>query len=129
MNRARGARNRYTVRLLIALVGYAVLLLAALFLLETYDPPSPWRWLVMALPLPAIAGIVVAVARYVVEADELQARIQLQSMSIGLAGGSAITFAYGLMQVAGAPSISWLWVWPVYAACWLIGSFAVRRRY
>ena len=77
--RARGARNRYTVRLLIALVGYAVLLLAALFLLQTYDPPSPWRWLVMALPLPAIAGIVAAVARYVVEADELQARIQLRS--------------------------------------------------
>jgi len=25
--------------------------------------------------------------------------------------------------------ISWLFVWPVYGACWLVGSLIARRRY
>jgi hypothetical protein len=129
VSRARRAGNRYTVRLLIALGAYAVLIILALLLFGAVGPASPLRWVAMALPLPALAGVVAAVARYVMEADELQSRIQLQSMSIGFAGGSTITFGYGLMQVVGAPPISWLWVWPVYAACWLIGSLIVRRRY
>lgn len=129
MTGAARAGSRYLRRLAIAIGSYVVLLLAALAIVMRLDPQSPWRWLVMALPLPALVLVVLAVGRYVVEADELQSRIQLQSMTIGFAAGSAITFGYGLMQIAGAPSVSWLWVWPVYAAGWLVASLVISRRY
>lgn len=107
---------------------YAVLLVAAL-LLATTMPESPWRFAVMLLPVPALVLIVRAVALYLREADELQARILLESLGIGFAGGSLITFTWGLMQAAGAPDVSWMMVFPVYAACWVVGRVVAGWRY
>lgn len=128
MTGRRGAARRYYVRLAIVMIAYAVLLGLAVVLMPV-AAGTPWRWLVMALPLPAVAGVVVVVGRYLAEADELQARIQLQALAIGFAGGSMLTFGYGLMQIAGAPALSWTFVWPVYGFCWLVGLGLARSRY
>ncbi len=40
-----------------------------------------------------------------------------------------VTFTYGFLQLAGAPQLSWFFVWPVYAVGWLIGLAITRRRY
>jgi hypothetical protein len=127
--RADRAGRRYVVRLAVALATYVVLLLVALAIVVRVGEASPWRWVALALPLPALVLLVLAVGRYVIEADELKARILTQSVSIAFAAGSALTFGYGLMQIGGAPAVSWLWVWPVYAACWIVAQVVVSRRY
>lgn len=128
MNQQSGVTRRYLIRLLSAIGAYAVLLAVALIVIQKLGDTG-WRWLIMALPLPAIVAVIIAVWRWVRETDELQAKIQLQAIAIGFAGGSALTFSYGLMQIAGAPDLSWTFVWPVYAACWLIGLALARSRY
>lgn len=121
--------RQYLVRLMITMVGYAALLAASFAWMANLSSDSPWRWVAMALPLPAVIAVVFVVGGYLLRTDELQARIQLQALSLAFAAGSAITFTYGLMGLAGAPVISWLFVWPVYAACWAICFVIVRRRY
>jgi hypothetical protein len=63
------------------------------------------------------------------DVDELQRRIQLEALPFAFGAGSLITLTYGLLQVAGLPELSWLFVWPVYAGCWLVGGFLAHRRY
>lgn len=118
----------YLLRFGVAMALYAVLLVIAI-VAATALPDSPWRFVVMLLPVPALVLVVRAVARYLREADELQARILLESLGIGFAGGSLITFTWGLMQAVGAPEVSWTLVFPLYAVCWLIGRLVVGGRY
>lgn len=122
------ASINYGSRFAYGMGGYAVLLVIAVIIARTI-PDSPWRFLVMTLPVPALVWIVVSVGRYVREADELQAKILLESLGIGFAGGSLITFTWGLMQAVGAPEVNWMIVFPVYAACWVAGRLVAGRRY
>lgn len=128
MSQQSAVTRRYRIRLFSAIGAYAVLLGIAILGVQRLGT-SGWRWLIMALPLPAIVAVIIAVWRWVRDTDELQSKIQLQAIAIGFAGGSALTFSYGLMQIAGAPDLSWTFVWPVYAACWLIGLALARSRY
>lgn len=122
----RASRN-YLRRFVIAMVGYGVLLAAGITLAGAAGD-SPWRFAAMALPLPAIGVLVWAVARYAVEADEMMSADLTNSLAIAFGAGSAITFTYGIMQVVGAPALNWMFVWVVYAACWLLASLWVGRR-
>jgi hypothetical protein len=61
--------------------------------------------------------------------DELQRRIQLESLAFGFAAAAIATFTYGFLQNAGLPEVSWVWVWPVMAVCWMVGQLVARRRY
>jgi hypothetical protein len=76
-----------------------------------------------------MAALAVAVLLFLRETDELQRRIQLEALGFAFAAGSLVTFSYGLLQLAGLPLASWLWVWPVYGAMWLLGLAASSRRY
>lgn len=129
MNRQTRVTRAYAKRLTLSLAAYVVLLTAALITLSLIGTDSPWRWAVMLLPVPGLALTVWAIARQVLDSDELQSRITVQAMAVAFAAGSAITFTYGLLQLVGAPTLSWTLVWPVYAVCWLVSQFLVGRRY
>ena len=64
--------------------------------------------------LPAL-GIPLAVIRYCQALDELQLRMQLESLAFGFTATAIVTFTYGFLQNAGLPDVSWIWVWPVMA--------------
>lgn len=119
------ASRRYLLRFGLAMGAYVVLLLAGMALAQ-FAGDSPWRFAAMALPVPAILGIVWAVARYGVEADEMQSADLARSLAIAFGAGSALTFTYGIMQVVGAPPMNWVFVWVVYAVCWLVAGAYVR---
>ncbi len=110
--------KRYAVRFVIGIALYALLLVAAVLAAPQLEGTA--RMLVMLLPLPAILVVAWALWRYLLDSDEMVRRDQLVSIALAFGLGSILTFTYGLLQVAGAPAISWVWVWPVYAACWLI---------
>lgn len=120
--------RNYLTRFSIGMIGFAVLLVIALFAAQALIE-TPWRYVIILLPVPATAWIGYAIYRYIVEADELQSKIIVEALAIGFAGGSVITFGWGLLQSVGAPPVNWMFVFTVYAGCWLIGGFISRRRY
>lgn len=127
MTTPRPAR-RYLRDLAIAIVVYCALLALSLFLIGRVSEGIV-QWLVMIIPLPALVAVAVAVLRQIRGSDELESRITIEAMAIGFAIGSLATFTYGLLQIAGAPNLSWTLVWPVYAVGWIIGTAVVRLRY
>ncbi|WP_152362568.1 hypothetical protein [Microlunatus speluncae] len=120
--------RRYALELIAVLAGYLVLLALSVVLVRAAGD-SPWRWLAVLLPVPAVVAVAWAVLRQIRRSDELQGRISVEALAIGFAIGSLITFSYGFLQLAGAPQLSWFFVWPVYAVGWLIGVVITRRRY
>src|SRR5690606_33548594 len=102
----RSSDIRFGTRFGWAMGSYAALLVLAITLTRTM-PDSDWRYLVMALPVPALVLLVWTIGRHLRETDEMQARILLESLGFGFAGGSLITFTWGLMQTVGAPDVNW----------------------
>ena len=125
---ATKASRRYGVRFGVSMGAYMILLFLAIVFAKLAEH-SAWRFAAMALPVPALFGIVWAVVGYLREADEFQSKSTVEALAIGFAGGSVTTFTYGLMQFVGAPQLNWTWVWVVYALWWSAGGVLVRRRY
>ena len=123
-----GAARRYTVTMLVALGLYGVALVLSLRWLH-YHPEAPGKYAIAVLPvLPALL-IPVAVVRLFRELDELQKQIQLEALAFAFAAAAILTFTYGFLQNAGLPEVSWIWIWPVMAMCWIAGQLLARRRY
>lgn len=125
----RAANRRYHLRLAASIVAYAVVLMAVNFAIGTDAVTGPLRFVVAGLPILPLFGIPAALSRWLRETDEFQRRVALEGLAIGFAAGSILTFGYGFLQVAGAPDASWLFVWPVYAVCWGIGTALAQRHY
>ena len=121
----------YRLRMLAALAGYAVLLVASILVLRLEAAEgAAWRAPVALLPmLPALFGLGVVV-RTLRQLDELEQRILLETFSFAFGGTFVVTFSYGLLQGgADFPHLNWMWVWPVMAALWIVGGQLARRRY
>ena len=118
--------RRYAIRFVIGILSYAVLLVVAIVLAPHVH--DGLRMLVMLLPVPGILVIAWALWRYLRDSDEMVRRDQLVALALAFGIGSMITFSYGLLQLAGAPQLSWMWVWPVYAGCWLIARLVQLLR-
>jgi len=53
-----------------------------------------------------------------------------ESLMFAFGATAIITFSYGFLQrTAGAPELSYFWVWPVMGSAWLLGSVIAQRRY
>lgn len=119
---------KYTVTMLISLALYAFMLVVSLTWLKT-SIEGPWKYAIAVLPVLPAFGILLAVVSYCRAMDELELRIQLESLAFGFAATAIVTFTYGFLQNAGLPDVSWVWVWPVMAVCWMAGQLVARRRY
>lgn len=124
----KAVRRRYNRDMVTAAAAYIAVLVVALTLLNAY-PDAWWRYPVALAPMVPCVGIVRAVMRYLRGADELQRRIELEALAFAFAAGSLLTFSYGFLQIVGLPDVSWMAVWPVLAACWIVGKWLAHRRY
>ncbi|MBA2318815.1 MAG: hypothetical protein H0V93_13705 [Euzebyales bacterium] len=125
----RAAQRRYNARLFGSILAYGMVLVFTIVVLNADAVDGAARYLVAALPMIPALGVPVAVLAWLRESDELQRRIALESLAIAFGVGSVLTFGWGFMQLAGAPEVSWFFVWPVYGAAWLMSSMALQRRY
>jgi hypothetical protein len=119
---------KYSAAMPISLTLYAIVLVVSLSLLKA-GVEGPWKYVIAVLPVLPALGIPLAVVSFCRAMDELQLRIQLESLAFGFALAAVATFTYGFLQNAGLPDVSWVWVWPVMAVCWIVGQLAARRRY
>ncbi|MEO7350136.1 MAG: hypothetical protein ABIW32_09825, partial [Terrimesophilobacter sp.] len=63
------------------------------------------------------------------EADEFARRQLTESLAIGFGFGSALVASYGVLDMFGAPTLSWIFAFVTYMMCWAIGSAVVAMRY
>src|SRR3954471_22314684 len=119
---------KHGIGMMVSLALYAVALVVSLTWLKA-GIEGPWKYVVAILPVLPALGVPLVTIRYVQSMDELQRRIQLESLTFGFATSAIATFTYGFLQNAGLPDVSWVWVGPVMAMCWLVGQLVARWRY
>jgi hypothetical protein len=119
----------YAVEFAAAIIGYALVLIASITLLNGLSHQSPWRVPLALAPMIPGIFVVVAVVRQMARMDELQRRMLLESLGIAFAGTAVITFGYGFLQNVGFPQVSWFAVWPIMGGLWVIGSLIAYLRY
>jgi hypothetical protein len=120
---------RYTATMLLSLFLYAAVLVVSISWLKTGVENEALKIAIAVMPVVPALGIPLAVIGYCRAMDEFQLRIQLESLAFGFAAAAIATFTYGFLQNAGLPDVSWVWVWPVMAVCWMLGQLIARRRY
>ncbi len=123
------AGRAYAVRFLSSMGAYVVLLLLLSIYLLRSNPDAWWRGLIAVLPVIPAGLVVLAVVRYVGCMDELQRRIHFDAAAFAAITTALLTFTWGLLENAGFPRLSMLWVLPLMCALWGIGAAVAARRY
>ena len=120
--------RRYAIEFSAAMLGYMVVLLGSIKLLGSYGD-TVWRYpLALSPVIPAAAALIVFL-RFFRGVDELEQRMQLESLAFGFGGSALATFAYGFLEGAGFPHLNWTFVWPVMGTFWGVGTVLARKRY
>jgi len=114
------------------MAAYVVVMLVWKQLLDAVD--ARWlRVLVALLPAVLVMLVIRAVARYVRDADEMQRRIELESVSIAAGLVAAVYMTAGFLQSAGVIAVpataAMLWVFPALCASYGIVKLVIARRY
>ncbi len=114
------------------MAAYVVVMLAWKPLLGSIE--QPWlRVLVALLPALLVFLAIRAIARYVRDSDEMQRRIELES--VGLAAGAVSTlymsagFLQGAKLIAIGATPAMLWMFPLLCMAYGIARIFIARRY
>ncbi len=121
--------RRYLIRFLSAAALYTVLMFASIPLSEAQPEGSILRYVLASMPVIGLVLAAWAMWKYVQEADEFQARKLLDALAISLAGTLLVVFVIGMIQMAGGPQLSWVWVIPVWALFLAVGGVVAGRKY
>ena len=123
------ATRRYTFQFLLAMAGYALLLIVSVLLIDEAQPL--WLRATLALlPVLPLAFGLRAYLRHLTQMDELQQRIQLQAWAFAAGVTGLSTFAYGLLvENAGLPPLSMVWVFPLMISLWGLATGVLNWRY
>lgn len=130
----RAVHKRYTRELMLAMLAYAVALVISIGLLRGEDQPA-LRFALAALPLLPVAHIIRAMVRVIRDQDELERRVDLESIAIAAAIAAFGFFSYGLLATAKVlpnlpGSMVAIWVLPVlFGGFGLVKCLVVARRY
>ena len=110
-----------------AMTAYVVMLVGVMWLLPLLG--APWRYLLAALPALPVGLGVAAFIRFLGRMDELQQRIQLAGLAFATGTVGLLSFTYGLLEIAGLPHLSWIWIFPAIIMLWGLGTAVASRRY
>lgn len=90
---------------------------------------GPMLWLLAILPTIAGIFLVLAYARYLREADEMQRAIQLNAFAMAFGGAWLMVSSYKIFEKMGAPEADKSDVVFVMAICYALGCLVGWRRY
>ena len=123
----RSAARAYTRELGLAMAAYVIVVLISIKLVGGLDQPI--KTLVALTPLVPATLALFAYLRFLSRMDELGRRIQLEALAFGFGAAGMLTFAYGFLENAGFPQLSYIWVFPLMIALWGIGGAIASYRY
>ena len=121
------ASRAYVREFFTAMAAYVVAVLVTVKLTPDIDPLL--RVPFVLIPLIPSAFALRAYLRYLGRMDELGRRIQLEALAIGFGAAGMLTFAYGFLENAGFPRLSYVFVFPLMIFLWGIGGAIATRRY
>ncbi len=124
------------IALIVALVVYAGLMLATIWLLSLDTLSQAYaRYTAVLLPIgPAVAIVVFSIRRYQ-RLDELARRIHLMALSVAFVGTVMLVFTWGLLEffqmfeTLGIAPLGSLATLEVLIGLYLVGFFWARRQY
>jgi hypothetical protein len=120
--------GRYYLEVYAAIAIY--ILLAVICLPLVHSVGSPTAQLLLALaPGIGVLGMAIAIARWILSADEYQRQRLLEAVAVGGAITAVWTMIYGFLEQVGFPRLSMFWVWPVMALTWGAWSLIIKLRH
>lgn len=125
-------QRRYTRSLMAAMGVYALVLFASMWLLQRVDA-VPLRFAIALAPVVPIGFAVRAMIRFVRDLDEMQQRIELESVGIATLSVSMLYMTGGLLQQAQLlqvpGGVAMIWVFPLVCFTYGLAKAFVMRRY
>lgn len=92
-------------------------------------PLGIWRLPVAITPMLPALFIARSIVRLFSSCDELQIKIQMQSLAFAFVGTVLLTLTYGFLQMAGVPTANWVWVWPLMGTLFIVGKLIAKSKY
>lgn len=121
----QGWARAYRGEMLAVIVGYSITLtLTIMFVDRLSGAPRYAVALAPMLPFVALPWVVMRAQRRV---DERERDLGYRTFTFGFFGTAVVTFAYGFLELAGAPRLSMFAVWPVMGVLWIVGRVAASR--
>jgi hypothetical protein len=121
------AARAYTRELGLAMAAYVIVVLVSIKFVGGLEQPI--KTFVALTPLVPASLALFAYLRFLGRMDELGRRIQLEALAFGFGAAGMLTFAYGFLENAGFPQLSYIWVFPLMIALWGIGGAIASYRY
>jgi uncharacterized membrane protein len=131
-HRRSAAARRYLWRFLPAMMAYAVALIGALWLFNTYHLSGPPAYIVALAPALPVLVAIWAIGRFMVEEDdEFQRKLMVESYMIATAATLGICTVVGFLQSFDLMTRDIpLWaVFPLLAACLIPAQGWVKWKY
>lgn len=124
--------RRYMRELLPAMIAYMITLFVSVWLLKQVE--IEWlRALLALLPVAPVVLVMRAIIRYIRDTDELQQKIELESVSIATALVSLLYLSGGFLQTAKVidvpAAVAMIWVFPLVCAVYGLAKLVVSSRY
>lgn len=122
------AKRRYMIRFLSAMLVYSVFIMITGRTIRHVDPT--WaKVLIALLPIIPIGVALSELMRYVASLDELQRRVQFEAVATAGVLTCMLSFAWGMLEMAGFPKLPIVLVTPLFCAAYGFGVWRATRKY
>lgn len=124
----RAARKRYATRFIASMSVYAALIVLMLRLVKRVDP----LWAKAILVLVPMVPILVALSemlRFFASLDELERRVQFEAVTTAAILTCMLSFAWGLLELAGLPRLPVVMVLPMFCGIYGPAVWWATRKY
>jgi hypothetical protein len=118
----------YAIEFGSSMLAYVILLPICVSINERF-PDSAWRFVLALVPIVPLFFALVAMLRFFGRIDELARRIHFDGFAVAAGVTGLATFAYGMLENVGMPSLSMVWVLPFTIAVWGITTAISTWRY
>ncbi len=124
------AHRRHRVRVIVAMSIYVALLMGSVYFIK-HGHPGPTLTVVLALlPTVPVIWVMWSLYVYLTQADELQRRVHLTSLSMAAGVTAFLTLTYGFLEdFAGFPHIPAWWTFVLIDIVWGVSSCLLWWRY
>jgi hypothetical protein len=120
--------KQYLGRFIVSIVIYMVMLTVTVWLMPKFEQLWP-RLLLALLPVAPTVAALLFFIKALAQFDEFQRRVQFEAVAFSFGATAVLTFGYGFLEIAGLPSISWLYIMPFMVVMWSLGQAIAMRRY
>ena len=122
------ARVKLIRPLLVPLVLYIGLLAISIRWMEGHQD-SAWRYAIALTPMLPGIWIAAGIVRAIQKLDELERRILLEGMAVSFMGTLMLVLSLGLLQLAGFPPVSGVYIGFFMVVFWLAAKLVIHRKY